>query len=61
MDFDKTFKRTIRAAVIIWVLVAFFTVAFIFGVIFFAVKAVKAVEQYGLKNTIERVWEGPSK
>ena len=61
MNFDKRVKRFERQYtfnwLFIWIVTAIIFVVLIWGG-YTIVKVVKKVDEHGLKNVIERVWEG---
>lgn len=57
-DFDRKFKRTGRIIGIGGIVIAVLSIAITVGVIFLAVHAVNEVQDRGLKNILEEVWEG---
>jgi len=58
-DFDRKFKRTGRIIGIGGILVTVLSIAITVGVIFLAVHVVNEVQDRGLKNIVEEIWEGP--
>jgi len=57
--FDRSFNRARVAIFVIWFFVIAFAVALVVGFIWGGVKLYTAIEERGMKNVIERVWEGP--
>lgn len=57
-SFEKRWQRTYTFNWFVIVICSFLLLAFIIAFGFFTVKSYKAVEEQGLKNVIERVWEG---
>jgi hypothetical protein len=58
-DFDRSFRRTKTLIGIIWGVMIFFIVAMTVGGIWLIGSAANEIEKHGLKNVIERIWEGP--
>lgn len=58
-DFDRRFKRTGRIIGIGGILITVLSIAITVGVILLAVHAVNVVQERGLKNVVEEIWEGP--